>query len=204
MTFPTCTHRMGIQYGALWTVENERPNLVGVSPELKHVRDRWGRPCRTVGVRRIPVGDRYRWEVDVRIHCPYGPHVITFDPNASKLKYQMRRSRTTRANRLHLIDPDATETTEVVARGITLSQQFGVVDQTHTERFARMFGRRNDAESWNSSLKNADGLGSRARPFTRDRFLVDLLLVTTVRNTLAWLEHSDPDTRQADSAAGWC
>lgn len=195
-----CTHRMGFVWGAMWTVEHKAPNVDGVDPDLAYVRDRWGRPCRVIDVRRIADGRKYRWEVDVKIPCPLGPHVITFDPNRDRLSYWMRRSSSTETPGLNLIDPDGTVNKDAEGRKINLSEQFGIIDQTSTRRFARIYGVRNNAESVNSHLKNTVGLGSRSRTYTQERFLLDVLLVATIHNTLNWEEHRESRAKPAEAA----
>ena len=200
LTVDDCTHRVGFTWGALWTVEDEYPNVEGVDPELANVRYRWGRPCRVTGIRRYPDGRKYRWEVDVKIPCQFGPHVITFDPNRDRLNYQMKRSSSAKGTELNLFDPDSTVNQDAKGRKINLAQQFGIIDQTRTHRFARMYGIRNDAESWNSTLQGFYMIGKRSRTFSRERFLLDVLLATTMHNTLNWEEHSTSRARQARAA----
>lgn len=150
LTVDGCSHRMGFVWGAIWTVEHQAPNLDGVDPKLAHVKDRWGRPCRVTDIRRIPDGRKYRWEVDLTIPCVSGAHSITFDPNRDRLSYMMRRSTPAETPGLNLIDPDGTVSKDAEGRKINLAQQFGIIDQTRTRRFARIYGVRNNAESWNS------------------------------------------------------
>jgi hypothetical protein len=200
LTVDDCTHRVGFTWGALWTVEHESPNIDGIDPKLADIPYRWGRPCRVTAIRRLPDGRKYRWEVDVKIPCPHGPHLITFDPNRDRLNYRMKRSSSTETPGLNLFDADSTVNKDAQGRKITLAQQFGIIDQTATRRFARIYGIRNDAESWNSTLQGFYMIGKRSRTFTRERFLLDVLLATTMHNTLNWEEHSTPRARRAHAA----
>jgi len=190
MNLADCTHWLAVGYGAVWEVERNRPrfsiNEIGPS----QLFGRYERPLRVVDVRRRHSHGAYRWEVDIRIHCPYGPHIITVDPNGWGLPQARPLATVPSGHHVGLLPPRSAKPSEKNS-DLNLAEQVRVIDQTRTVRFGKIYAPRNDVESWHQTLKHVDGYGVRSQVFSRSRFLLDIMSLTMVRNALAWREYKD-------------
>jgi hypothetical protein len=190
LDLPNCTHWLATGYGAVWEVEKATPRFTNSEIRPAQLFGRYERPLRVLDVRRAFSQGSYRWEMDIRIHCPYGPHIVTVDPNGWGLPHTRKLSDIRSGHRIgapptRLVKPSKKNSE------LNVAEQVRVIDQTRTHRFAQIYGGRNDVESWHQTLKNVDGYGDRSQVFSRSRFLLDIMFLTMVRNTLAWMEHKD-------------
>lgn len=131
-------------------------------------RDAFGRwvRCRVlehVEARPIVTGDAYRWELDVAIPCDHGVvHTWTIDPNGELPSN--RRVTVKLAEQLRIVTPNG-------------------------ERFAGLYGVRNNAEADNRLIRTDLGMGRRARSYARKDHEFDRLLVSLLKNALVLAEH---------------
>lgn len=140
-------------------------------------------------LRRLdPVDGLYSWELDLIVRCSHGDHLYTVDPNARV--------------------PCATGETLMKSDGrpleyrstVNLSDKLRVI-QVNDENFAAIYGRRNDSESGNNSVKFDFGLGQRARSYSVERHDTDMWIYALLANALVWKEQGELRRVSASSVA---
>lgn len=158
-----CRHLVTVTAGMFWELE-----------EAANGGFRRRRILEVADVRRIPVDDGFRWEMDFTVRCPDGDHTFTCDPNAT----------------LRCADGKALLNGGDLRYGseVNLSETLRIV-QPNDDKFRSLYGRRNDSESGNKNAKFDFELGKRARSYTRERHETDLWIYSLLANSLVWEEH---------------
>lgn len=148
-----CVHYLNVHRGLMFKCERDALGRWARHTVLEHV-----------ATRRADTATRFRWEVDLVIHCEaHGTgHIWTVDP---------------------------TDTLVSTKGTVNLAQQFRIVAPNHNPAMRRIYGTRNCAESHNKWVKSECAMGDRARSFTPTDHEFDRLLVLFLHNALALAEH---------------
>lgn len=159
-----CDHLFNVVGGMMWEARRTPLGLTrAVEPLPVTSLDRHG-----------PDGDGvYSWTMKLRVPCSEGDHVVEIDPNAT----------------LPSITVKALQSDAKRSRAKTnLAEDLRMV-QMRQEVFRPVYGRRNDSESGNKTLKTDYGHGKRAKSVTAARVDFDLWMFALLHNALVLREH---------------
>lgn len=162
-----CRHLLTVTAGMFWEPESNTFNGY-----------RRSRILEVAELRRVgPVKGEFSWELDLVVRCGHGDHVFTVDPNAEVACATGAELNASDGGRLRY------------GTTLNLSDKLRVL-QANDDNFAKVYGRRNDSESGNHSLKSDFGLGHRAGSYSVERHDTDLWIYSLLANALVWEEYS--------------
>ncbi len=159
-----CRHLFNVVGGMMWEAHHAPLGLTRSAEPL---------PVTTLDRHGPDADGVYSWTMTLRVPCREGDHVVEVDPNA----------------KLPSITVKALQAGAKRSSAVTnLAEDLRMV-QMHQEVFRPVYGRRNDSESGNKTLKTDYGHGKRANSVTWGRVDFDLWMFALLHNALVLREH---------------